>query len=124
MRCFCKCAVNDVHREATKKEPQSCWGLYLFPQVLYEVAIVSAEGYALQYNFLEHATAIVATIVFLEAIVLGYHYARVRVSTVGSYDRLAVAVSDSSRRSATTSFMIWQIAVIGTYFALFGQAAA
>ncbi|MCV9964162.1 hypothetical protein OIU34_19960 [Pararhizobium sp. BT-229] len=78
----------------------------------------------MQYNFLEHAVAIVATVAFLEAAVLAYHYARARVSTVGSYDRLAVAVSDSNRRSAVRSFVIWQIAVIGTYFALFGQSAA
>lgn len=77
----------------------------------------------MQYNFLEHASAIVATVVFLEAVVLAYHYACARVSTVGSYDRFAVAVSGSNRRSAMKSFLIWQIAVIGTNIALFGHAA-
>jgi hypothetical protein len=83
-----------------------------------------AEGYALQYNFLEHAVAIVVTIVFLEAVVLAYHFARVRISPAGSYDRLAAAVSVSSNLSATKSFLFWQVAVIGSYFALFGQTTA
>ncbi len=78
----------------------------------------------MQYNFLEHAVTIVVTVVFLEAAVLAYHYARARVSAVGSYDRLAVAVSGSSHRSAMKSFFIWQIAVFGTYIALFGHGVA
>lgn len=91
---------------------------------MYDPAIGTVEGFALQYNFLEHAVTIVVTVVFLEAAVLAYHYSRTRVSTVGSYDRLAVAVSGSNRRPAMKSFLIWQIAVIGTYIALFGHGAA
>jgi hypothetical protein len=91
---------------------------------MYDPAIGTVEGIALQYNFLEHALALVATFAILESAILGYYYARARVSPVGCHDRLAVAVFNWNLRFAKHSFVVWQIAVIGTYFAIFGQTAA
>lgn len=99
-------------------------GLYFYLGIIYDPAIGTAEGDALQYNFLEHAFALVATFVALEAAILGYYYVRARVSPVGRHDRLAVAVFDWNLRFAKHSFFVWQIAVIGSYFAIFGQSAA
>lgn len=91
---------------------------------MYDPAIGLAEGFALQYNFLEHAAALVATFALLEAAILGYYYLRARVSPVGSHDRLAVAVYDWNLRFTKHSFVIWQVAVIGTYLAIFGHGQA
>jgi hypothetical protein len=91
---------------------------------MYDPAIGLAEGLALQYNFLEHAAALVATFALLEAAILGYYYLRARVSPVGSHDRLAIAVYDWNLRASKHSFVIWQVAVFGTYLAIFGHGVA
>lgn len=78
----------------------------------------------MQYNFMEHAAALVATFAVLEVAILGYFYLRARINPVGSYDRLAVAVFDWNLRFTRHSFVIWQVAVFGTYFVIFGHGAA
>ncbi|MBY3432837.1 hypothetical protein HFN89_01435 [Rhizobium laguerreae] len=78
----------------------------------------------MQYNFLEHAVALVSTFALLESVILGYYYVRARVSPIGSHDRLAVAVYEWNLRFTKHSFVLWQVAVIGTYIAIFGRGPA
>lgn len=76
----------------------------------------------MEYNYFHHAVTILATCVLFEVAILGVFYARTRVVQNGTYDRLAVAVYDWNVRFATHGFVVWQMAVIGTYFAIFGRA--
>ena len=74
------------------------------------------------YGILEQAAGIVLAFAALHIVTFCWFFATSRLSTHGRHDRLAVAVSRWNGASVGHGFVFLQIAALGAYFTLGGQA--